>query len=154
MPSNQDLITAYPSSGTLSMRSTTSSKGNAAEAVKQILAVMTPPNGGDQKAFAAAMVALFSHYPPRVVAMAADPVTGIPVRVRFLSLIDAKSVLDAIAADERVREFMAAREAQPRPVPTLAVVEPDDPDRAARIAEKLRALSENLKVGMENQTKR
>lgn len=154
MPSNQDLITAYPSSGTLSMRSTTSSKGSAAAAVKQILAVMTPPNVGDQKAFAAAMLALFLNYPPRVVAMAADPVTGIPVRVRFLSLIDAKAVLDAIASDEWVREMVAARSAQAKPKPVLAVVEPDDPERAARIAEKLRALSKTLKAGMENQTNR
>lgn len=154
MAKHLDLTVASPSSGTLSTHSTTSSKGNAAEAVKQIMAVMTPPNVGDQKAFAAAMVALFSHYPPRVVAMAADPVTGIPVRVRFLSLIDAKAVLDGIAADERVREFVAARANQPRPPPALSIVEPDDPDRAARIAEKLRALSENLKAGMENQTKR
>lgn len=92
-----------------SKNSTTTS--NAAKAVKTLLSFFPPTTISDQEAYTAAMVQLFSNYPPSVIRGAIDPTNGLPAMGEFApSLKAAKEFLEKLSVqDSKQRERLETK---------------------------------------------
>jgi hypothetical protein len=113
----------------------------AAAAAKKILGYYPEIPASDPKGFAAGLVATLSIFPPAVIDQAADPVSGIPAKIKFLNLAAIRELLEEW--DDEYRRALKRREPKPKALPEP----PRDPEEDARIAKGLRDLAEHLKRG-------
>lgn len=127
------------------MRDANSEKQITPSRAADILTGIYPAiTASDPKVYLAALVSLFSNYPPRLLRAAIDPLTGLPGKYDFPPTIkQAKEFLDRAAFEDRQHQLRVERANAPR------LPEPDpDPEMRKRIAEQFRDLSNQLKAGI------
>lgn len=82
--------------------------------------VPLPDDLDDHRRFIAALVAMFDRYPSEVMQLAADPVRGVPSRLKVLRIASVKEILDEINAPfarEQARQLASQRAQQSLPPP-------------------------------------
>lgn len=120
----------------------------AAAVAKKILGFYPEIPASDPETFAAGLVTILSHYPSEVQWRAADPVFGVPGKLRFLNLAAIRDLLDKLGEEYAIQ---CRREEMER---IAKLPPPPEPDEAmkARIREQFRQLSEHLKSGFSPST--
>jgi hypothetical protein len=120
------------------------SPAEAAKATAQILAYYSTIPAMDPQQFAAGLTKTLSIFPAPVVALAVDPVEGIPAKVKFLNLAEIREHLDRWRIEYLVRQERLAR-LERRALPPPA---PEEPPVKARVSSGFKKLSEHLTAGL------
>lgn len=115
----------------------------AATAAKRILGFYNDIPATDRKAFAAGLVQTLSIYRQSVVDRAADPVDGIPGKIKFLNLAAIRECLDDWSAEDHERRALIESKNRPAlPAPQ------ENPEMEARVHAGIKGLSARLTRGM------
>jgi hypothetical protein len=123
----------------------------AAKAVDRLLDFYGALDVGDSDVFTAGLIALFAEYPDEVIALAIDPVRGIPGRLKVLRLASVREILDEINEPfrreiERKRRTEDARRGQ---VPPRSKRTPEEQARVDAQVERWRAEAGLLRRGFQ-----
>ena len=112
------------------------------EAVARLIGFYPAINASNPEAYAAGMIALFSRYPARLVAVAVDPVNGLPSLHDYLpSIKQAKEFLEPKYAQE-----LKLAESERRRRQQLLPAAGRDPQEKYRISQGFRKLGETLRA--------
>jgi hypothetical protein len=92
----------------------------AAKATDALFRFCTPVDVGDPRAFLAAVIGIFMEYPVEVMEIVADPVRGLPSRVKRPDLVDIRKACDVAYEPirrRREREELAEQHRRALPPP-------------------------------------